>query len=172
MNWSPDHRIMYFTDSIEEGISAYDYDAASGSISDKRILWSGDSDSEDVAIAQTPDGPAIDEEGYLWVAVFGGEKFVRVSPAGEVFGEIRLPTRCVTDVAFAEDELFIITANEWSPKDYPESLAMQGHLLKCIVGFKGQKMNRFGFSKDETEKRLYETRCYGARIRPPALADV
>lgn len=90
MSWSKDDQIFYFTDSATKSIFAYDYDAATGSVSNKRVFFEV---KEDGCV---PDGHAQDEEGNLWVAVWGGWKVVKVSAKGETIAEVRLPTRCIT----------------------------------------------------------------------------
>lgn len=94
LSFSNDGRTLYFTDTADSCIYAYDYDEATGDISNKREFF---------RVAEEgagPDGHAQDEEGNLWVAVWGAWKVVRVSPKGEVTAEIKLPTRCIT-VSFA-----------------------------------------------------------------------
>lgn len=79
---------MYFTQSERDTIFAYDFDAETGAISNKRPFFKPESG--------TPDGHAQDVDGNLWVALWGGSKVVRVSPGGTVTAEIALPTRCPT----------------------------------------------------------------------------
>lgn len=90
MSWSKDDRIFYSTDSATRSIFAYDYDAARGSVSNKRIFF------EVKEEGCVPDGHAQDEDGNLWVAIWGGWKVVKVSANGETTAEVRLPTRCIT----------------------------------------------------------------------------
>lgn len=63
---------MYFTDSPSGCITAYPYDPSTGTMSVSqgkpffRCPYEGG----------VPDGHCQDEEGYLWVAIFGGAKVV------------------------------------------------------------------------------------------------
>ena len=41
-----------------------------------------------------PDGAAVDADGCYWVAMFEGQRLLRLSPAGEVLREVKLPVRC------------------------------------------------------------------------------
>lgn len=77
---------MYFTDSPTKNIFAYDYDSASGAISNRRVFFHVE-DEEGV-----PDGHAQDVDGFLWVAINGCGKVVRISPEGKIVAEISLPT--------------------------------------------------------------------------------
>jgi sugar lactone lactonase YvrE len=88
LSWSLDDKTMYWTDSPTGNIYAFDFDASTGNITSQRVFWH----SED----GLPDGHAMDEEGNLWVAVWGAWKVVKVSPAGKITAEIEVPTRCPT----------------------------------------------------------------------------
>ena len=88
LSWSVDNKIMYFTDTGEGAIYAYDFDEESGGISNKRVFFQPQDGR--------PDGHAQDEHGNLWVALWGAWKVVRVSPEGEIMAEVRVPTRCPT----------------------------------------------------------------------------
>ena len=59
--WSPDGRAFYFSDSKAQIIYAYDFDAAAGTISNRRVL----NDSKDHGY---PDGATVDAQGYIWSA--------------------------------------------------------------------------------------------------------
>ena len=74
--WSPDGRTMYLDDSGRSVLLAYDVDPSSGDLSGERVL---------VEFAQgAGDGLAVDDEGHLWVAVFGGSAVHRYDPAGRL----------------------------------------------------------------------------------------
>ncbi len=108
MSWSRDDKTLYFTDSAERTIFAYDFDPPTGSISNRRVLFSVDDDD-----SGTPDGHAADEEGNLWVAIWGAWKVVRVSPEGQVTAEVRLPTRCIT-VSVGKNIVCLISRSTFS----------------------------------------------------------
>jgi sugar lactone lactonase YvrE len=90
MSWSRDNKTMYIADTSESSIFAYDFDEESGAISNKRVFFKVEDEGAG------PDGHAQDEDGNLWVAVWGAWKVVIVSPEGMILGEVRLPTRCIT----------------------------------------------------------------------------
>ncbi|MBA3822535.1 MAG: SMP-30/gluconolactonase/LRE family protein [Ktedonobacterales bacterium] len=99
LGWSPDNRTMYFTDSWQRIIFAYDFDAASGQISHRRPF---------ILVPEgkgLPDGLAIDAEGYLWSACWGGGRIIRYAPDGQVEREIALPVSYPTSCAFGGPDL-------------------------------------------------------------------
>lgn len=110
IGWSPDNTLMYFTDSDTHTIFVYDFDAESGSISNRRPLIVSTNEPG------VPDGLIVDDEGFIWSARWGGSKVTRYDPSGRVVSEILLPVPHPTSCAFGganRDELFITTA--WIP---------------------------------------------------------
>ena len=52
-----------------------------------------------------PDGAAVDAEGSSWVAMYEGGRVLRLSPAGELLAEVRMPARCPTMPCFGGADL-------------------------------------------------------------------
>jgi sugar lactone lactonase YvrE len=112
IGWSPDDTVMYYADTPTLGVDAFDYDAASGAISNRRRL---------VTIEQgagQPDGLTVDENGCIWIALWEGWGVRRYSPTGTLEGIVEVPVARVTKPAFggaALDELYITTAAPDTP---------------------------------------------------------
>lgn len=105
--WSEAGDTMFYVDSALQRIDAVDYDVVTGEASNRRP-WV-EIPPED----GTPDGITIDSEGCLWVALWGGGRVRRYSPAAQIIGEIELPVPRVTSCSFGGDSLdrlFITTA--------------------------------------------------------------
>jgi xylono-1,5-lactonase len=70
-------------------------------------------------IAGHPDGVALDVNGFLWVAMFGGGCVIRFSPAGEIVDQINVPATRVTNLSFGGDDMadmYITTMdNDYDP---------------------------------------------------------
>jgi sugar lactone lactonase YvrE len=68
-----------------------------------------------------PDGMCVDDEGFLWVALWGGSEVRRYSPTGEHVGSVKVDAPQVSSCAFAgpdRDVLVITTSQEgYSPED-------------------------------------------------------
>lgn len=99
MGWSPDDRTMYFTDSIVRTIWAYDFEAASGQIGNRRVFARLPADDG------LPDGLAVDSEGFVWSAIWDGWRLIRYAPDGDIDREIRMPVQRPTSCAFGGDDL-------------------------------------------------------------------
>ena len=108
IGWSPDQKIMYFSDTGRRQILKFDYDLSSGAIHNRQI-YTGFLDDDG-----SPDGLTVDSEGCVWCAMWDGAKVIRFSPAGERLSEVAMPVSRVTSCAFGGerlDELYITTAS-------------------------------------------------------------
>ena len=111
--WSPDATLFYTGDTLTGTISAWDYDAATGTIANERPFFGGFERG-------APDGSAVDSDGYLWNARYGGGCVVRVSPAGAIDRIVEMPVDNVTTCAFGGPDLttlYITTATGGSRPD-------------------------------------------------------
>jgi sugar lactone lactonase YvrE len=109
VGWSPDGDTMYLVDSGPRVIHAYRFDGESGTISAGRVLATV---PEEVG---APDGMTVDAAGDLWVAVYGGGRVNRYSPAGELRQVLALPADQCTCCAFGGpglSRLYVTTATE------------------------------------------------------------
>jgi sugar lactone lactonase YvrE len=112
IGWSPDDTVMYYVDTTTLGIDAFDFDAASGAIWNRRRLVTIEEG------AGQPDGLVVDEDGCIWLALWEGWGVRRYSPDGTLMGVVNVPVARVTKPAFggaALDELFITTAAPDTP---------------------------------------------------------
>ena len=140
IGWSPDRKIMYFTDSFRYAIYAYDYSAQSGTIANRRTFV------ETTPEGGLPDGLTVDTEGFVWSAYCGGWRVVRYSPEGKLDREYRLPVANPTSCAFGGkhlDELYITSAalglSEEDKRQHPQS----GDLFCLKAGVAGMDEPRF-----------------------------
>lgn len=105
--WSPDSRTLYFADTPERTIYAYDHDPQTGVIGNRRVF------APPPAEPGYPDGATVDAEGYLWSAQWDGWRLVRYAPDGRIDRTLELPVRRPTSCAFGGADLttlFITTA--------------------------------------------------------------
>ncbi len=100
--WSPDDKTMYFADTLD-AIYAYDFDAASGRVANRRTF--GKLDAKQYG---HPDGSTIDADGFLWNARWDGGCLVRWSPDGKVDRVVKMPCRRVTSCIFGGPNLEVL----------------------------------------------------------------
>ena len=112
LGWSPDGTTMYLADSGPGLVHTFQFDGATGTISDARVLITV---AEEVG---SPDGLTVDSDGDIWVAIYGGGQVHRYSPSGELREALRVPAVQCTSCAFAGPDLrrlYVTTATEgWS----------------------------------------------------------
>lgn len=94
-----------------------------------------------------PDGSAVDAEGFVWNAEWGGARLVRYSPAGHIDRVVPLPVAHPSSCAFGGADLatLYITTARWLLGD--AALARQpwaGHLLALEPGVRGLALPPFG----------------------------
>lgn len=133
--WSPDTATFYTADTMTNTICAWDYDAATGTIASERPFFAGFERG-------APDGSAVDSQGYLWNARYGGACIVRVSPAGAIDRVVEMPVDNITTCTFGGPDLktlYITTATGGSSAD----LRFAGGLFALAVDVPGQPENRF-----------------------------
>jgi len=139
--WSKDNAIMYYVDSYDYNIKAYDFDLNKGDIANERILVSG------LEKGFIPDGMTIDEEGMLWVAMWGGSCVHRYNPAnGSLIGKIHVPAPNVTSCAFGGKDmktLLITTARAGLDDEQLLQFQLSGSLFYVDTDVKGAEMNAF-----------------------------
>jgi sugar lactone lactonase YvrE len=145
--WSLDGRTMYWSDTKAHRIDALDFDALDGSLARRRTfvqfpLKRAGQDLDDYG--GRPDGAAVDSEGAYWVAMFEGQRLLRLSPEGQVLRELRLPVRCPTMPCFGGDDLrtlFITTSRENRPAAELQDQPLAGCVLTLRVEVPGLPVN-------------------------------
>ncbi len=137
--WSPDGRTFYFSDSKNQVIYAYDFDAGNGSISNRRIL-------NDSKAYGYPDGATVDADGYIWSARWEGSCVLRIDPVGRIDRVVEIPATRVTCPVFGGadmDTLYLTTSRAHVDAAtllrYPE----QGGVFALRPGVKGVLKNEF-----------------------------
>lgn len=140
--WALDYKTMYYIDTPTMQVVAYDYDMATCTISNKRPVIEF---SEDQGY---PDGMTIDENGNLWIAMWGGWCVYQCDPrTGEFIDKIELPMANVTSCTFGGedmDTLYITTAYAELTEDEKKSQPLAGGVFRVKPGVKGFPSNRFG----------------------------
>lgn len=106
LDWSPDGRTLYVTDSRRGEIYAYDFDERAGSISDRRVWFRMDTADG------KPDGLLVDAEGFVLSVLFDGAAILRLAPDGRLVGRFDLPVPRPTSCALSPrgDRLYVTTA--------------------------------------------------------------
>lgn len=137
LQWSRDGASVYYNDTATGRIDVFDFDPQGGVLSRRRPFVELD------PARGAPDGLAIDEDGGLWVALWGGSAVHRYEPNGSLSEVIELPVPKVTSCAFGGADgrtLYITTSQEGlEPEAYPAA----GALFCAPVSVSGAAVQEF-----------------------------
>lgn len=117
---------MWFVDSPTRRVDLFDV-TSDGELTGRRTAAELPDD-----VAGVPDGLALDDEGGVWVAVWGGWCVLRYDDRGTVTGRIDVPAEQVTSCAFSDDALWVTSAAV-GVSGQPQA----GGLFRCDPGVAG-----------------------------------
>lgn len=149
--FSPDGLTMYWSDTSAHRIYALDFSPGDGTLSRQRVLAEFPLRAPQQplqAYGGRPDGAAVDTEGAYWVAMYEGQRLLRLSPAGEVLRQVPLPVRCPTMPCFGGADLrtlYVTSARERRPADELAAQPLAGCVLSMTVDVPGLPVN---FARD------------------------
>jgi len=139
--WNNDK--MYYNDTHTGSVQEFSYDAQSGAIAFKRVA---------VHIPPAlgwPDGMAIDSNGMLWVAHWGGYGVYCWNPdTGELLGKVEVPAPHVSSCAFGGpemNEMLITTAREHMTEAQIAEYPLSGSVFHVRLPIKGLPANYFKY---------------------------
>ncbi|NJM43305.1 MAG: SMP-30/gluconolactonase/LRE family protein [Brachymonas sp.] len=111
--FSPSSKTVYWADTPQHKIWAWDFDLASSAMTNQRVFkqfapkpegWTSGLLSNG-GYGGRPDGAAVDSQGNLWVAMFEGRRVVQLSPEGVELQSIEAPVTTCTMPAFGGDDM-------------------------------------------------------------------
>ena len=141
--FSPDGRTLYWADTKAHVVWAFDCNAHDGSLSRRRVFqqFRPRADGQPLSTyGGRPDGAAVDAEGAYWVAMFEGQRLLRLAPDGALLAELPLPVRCPTMPCFGGADLktlYITTARDQRPAEELAAQPLAGCVLQLRVDVPG-----------------------------------
>ena len=145
--WSLDDEKMYYQDSPLRTVSAFDFDAKKGVISEREEVIKVPNGMGD------PDGNTLDATGMIWMANWGGACVSKWNPhTGQMLQKVDVPAYNVTSVAFGGEnleDLYITSASLYMPDDKVDLYPDAGKLFVCTPGVKGIRANYFAREEED-----------------------
>jgi sugar lactone lactonase YvrE len=132
--WSPDSRVMYYADSYQHAIWAFDFDPETGSVFNRRVFV------EIAAADGVPDGATVDREGGVWVAQWDGWRVTRYDPKGRLDRVVTLPVQRPTCPMFGGanlDVVYVTSASIGLTAEEQKQQPLAGGLFAFDPGIKG-----------------------------------
>ena len=138
--WSPDSKVMYFSDSHTPVVRAYDFDPVTGEIENERVFV------EFTGAGDIADGATVDAEGCYWVTIPFKGRVDRYDPQGRLMQSIMMPTDLPTCCEFGGkdlDILYVTTAVLRRPADRLAGQTSPGGLFALDPGVRGLPLPPF-----------------------------
>lgn len=133
MSFSADGQRLYLSDSSTQTIFAYD----TADLSQRAVF------AETRGQPATPDGGAVDAEGFLWNAQWGGSRLVRYAPDGRIDRIVPMPVEQPTSCAFGGpglETLFVTSAWDGLSDEARRAQPLAGGLFAFKPGVAGQPL--------------------------------
>jgi len=134
--WDEERGRLYFADTRAGVIYVYDWNGAKGEIANRRVFASPHERG-------FPDGSALDVEGYLWNARWGGSCIIRYAPDGRIDRIIDVPVQQPTSCVFAGDDLKTLYVTSARAGLGEAANEFDGALLRASVDVAGQACTPF-----------------------------
>ena len=147
--WSPDAKVVYWADTTNHIVHAWDWDAQTNAMQSHRVFqqfaakpagWQPGQDG----YGGRPDGACVDAQGNYWVAMFEGQRLLQIAPSGAQLVQFPLPARCPTMPCFGGDDLrtlYVTTARHERPPAELQALPQSGCVLSMRVEVPGLPVN-------------------------------
>ena len=114
IGWSPDRTRVYYVDTPTRRVDAYAYDGELGARSTFAV------------VEGFPDGLAVDDDGCVWVAVWGGARVERWTPEGELDRVLAVPAENPTSCCFGDGGLLYVTTGPGDGRVYVHDAGVTG----------------------------------------------
>ena len=111
IGFSPDGLRLYHSDSSVGRIHTHEIDA-NGNVRNRGVF-------AEIEVG-FPDGLAVDADGGVWVATYGGSAVLRYTPEGKLDRTVPVPARDVTSLCFGGADLrdlYVVTADNTDDPD-------------------------------------------------------
>jgi sugar lactone lactonase YvrE len=149
LGWSPDGKSLYWSDTTAHEVRAFDFDASSGTISNRRVFAAFARKVPAAPLSSyggRPDGAAVDLDGNYWVAMYEGRRVLCVGADGNVGASVDLPVQCPTMCCFGDADLktlYITTARHGRSEAELAADPWAGCVLRMRVSVPGLPVNLF-----------------------------
>ena len=127
---------MYLADSMANKVFVSEFDLADDFVPTFRELITID--------RGVPDGLAIDNEGCIWLALWGGSRVIRISPEGSIISEHLFPVTQPSSCAFGSDgTLYVTSARKGLSESQIKEQPLAGSLFILQTDTTGVPVSKF-----------------------------
>lgn len=129
-------RYLYISDTVQNAILRFDYDAEEGTIGAMSIFARGDGSTGQLG------GLCMDAEDYVWATCIGGWRVRRYAPDGTVERDVQVPVAMPTNCTFGGHDLrtLYVTSNFIRlPPGMSTASPASGRLVAVTTPFAGRE---------------------------------
>ena len=140
LGWAPGGHTLYYVDSGRRMLEAISYDPASGTLGESVAIVRFD-DEDGI-----PDGLVVDEEGAVWIAMWGAGEVRRYHGSGRLMSRVIVPVRRPSSVCIGGvtgRTLFITSAAGDGPGE-AEVEPDAGHVFAVELDVGGPPVRAYG----------------------------
>lgn len=134
LDWSPDGKRMYLSDSRGGWIDRWRFNTRTGALSDRRRFFTC------TAHSGRPDGATVDAEGCYWFAGLDAGRLNRVSPSGRLLYSLALPFKLPSMPCFGGADLSTLFLTSLKNDDSSQAA---GHIYHTEFSVRGLPARRF-----------------------------
>ena len=138
--WSPDGKSMFHTDARPGWIDRWDFDPATGAISNRtRLVTMKNEDGR-------PDGGATDAEGNYWSAGVSAARLNKFAPDGKLLDFYPLPVASPTMPCFGGPDLrtlYVTSLRNGRPAELLAKYPLTGITIVAAAPVAGARVSRF-----------------------------
>jgi sugar lactone lactonase YvrE len=138
--WSGDGRTMFYSDSRGPWIDRFDFDKATGALSNRTRIATLDE------ATGRPDGGAGDMENCYWSAGISAQRLNRFDRSGKLLSSIDLPVAAPTMPCFGGPDMktvFVTSLTTGVPPERMEAMPWTGKLIALEVDVVGAPVAKF-----------------------------
>lgn len=136
LGWNKENTLMYLADSMAKKVFVSDFDLADDFVPHFRELITIETG--------VPDGLAIDNEGCIWLALWGGSRVVRISPQGKIIAGHHFPVEQPSSCAFGADgTLYVTSARKGISESDLAQQPLAGSLFTLSTTTSGVPVSKF-----------------------------
>ncbi len=137
--WSPNGSFLYLTEAGSQTILRFEMNRDTGRPDNPRRF------ARHIGTG-TPNGIAVDVQGCVWAAIYGGWQIARFNPSGDLIGSIELPVPLPTGLCFAGkglQDLFVTNCRMHVPPEVLDIAPIAGKPLRIRVNAVGVAQPEF-----------------------------
>jgi len=140
--WDEKLSTFYYIDSIKQTIVAYYFNSNTYTLSEARVIY------REKRAQVYPDGMCIDENGNLWVALWGGFEVIQINPRlQQIMTTLNFPCPNISSCCFSGTELKTLLVTTASVDTDLNSASLAGKIFLVDVTARGLISNTLNVSR-------------------------